>query len=73
MLRRLADSNVKTLSDGEVTDGERKGLWLPLRRMGTSFFIFIKLVFTLLFFFMMKMAYCPFNLCSFTLWCVHVF
>lgn len=38
MLRRLADSNVKTLSDGEVTDGERKGLWLPLRRMGIFFF-----------------------------------
>lgn len=47
MLRRLADSNVKTLSDGAVTDGERKGLWPPLRRM---FFIFIQVLFTLLFF-----------------------
>lgn len=41
MLRRLVDSNVKTLSDGEVTDGERKGLWLPLRRMGIFFFFYL--------------------------------
>lgn len=43
-LRQLAHSNVKTLSDGEMMNRERElqWLWLPLRRIGGVFFIYIK-------------------------------
>lgn len=39
MLGWLADSNVTTLSDEEMTDRERKSkwLWLPLKRTGVWF------------------------------------
>lgn len=43
-LRRLADSNVKTLSNGEMMNREREiqWLWLPLRRIGGGGFIYIR-------------------------------